>query len=132
MALKLHLKPNEKVIIGGAVISNGRSSCVLNIENSVPVLRERDILTEAAATTHCKKIYMLIQLMYIGDVTNPDLAKLYGNLAIEAVTAAPSMKDLISSITGYILQGMYYQALKQAQELIKYEEELLSHVSESG
>lgn len=132
MALKLNLKPNERVIIGAAVISNGASSTVLTIENNVPILREKDILTEQEATTYCKRIYLIIQLMYLGEVPNVELAKLYGDLVTELLTAVPSMKDLISSITGYILDGKYYQALKQAQHLIQYEEELLNHVPESS
>lgn len=130
MALKLNLKPHERIIIGGAVISNGVSSAVLNIENNVPILREKDILTEDEATTYCKRIYLVIQLMYLGEVPNVDLAKLYGDLVTELLTAVPSMKDLISNITGYILDGKYYQALKQAQQLIQYEEELLNHAAD--
>lgn len=130
MALKLNLKPHERIIIGGAVISNGPSSTVLNIENNVPVLREKDILTEGEATTYCKRIYLVIQLMYLGEEPNVDLAKLYGDLVTELLAAVPSMKDLISSITGYILDGKYYQALKQAQQLIQYEEELLNHAAD--
>ena len=132
MSLKLSLKPGEKVIIGGAVIVNGPSTASFHIENRVPVLREKDILTEEHATTPCKQVYLLLQLMYIGGSPNPDLAQLYGKLVADIMIAAPSTKDLISSITGYILDSKYYQALKKAQSLIQYEEELLNHVSDPG
>ena len=130
MSLKLSLKPNEKVIIGSAVMVNGSKPAIISVENNVPILREKDILTEEQADTYCKKIYLVIQLMYLGENPNVDLAQLYGSLVAELLTAVPSMKDLISSITGYILNGKYYQALKQAQQLIQYEEELLTHVPE--
>lgn len=132
MSLKLSLKPGEKVIIGGAVIVNGSSAASLMIENRVAVLRERDILTEDKADTPCKQVYLLLQLMYIGGAPNPDLAQIYGKLVADIIAAAPSTKDLISSITGYILEGKYYQALKKAQSLIQYEEELIRHVSNLG
>ena len=132
MALKLSLKPHEKVIIGGAVISNGPAAINLTIENNVPILREKDILTEDQADTPCKRIYLVIQLMYLGEVPNVELAEIYSGLVTDLLAAAPSMKDLISSITGYILNEKYYQALKQAQQLIQYEEELLSHAPESS
>ena len=132
MSLKLSLKPGEKVIIGGAVIENGISPSTLNIQNKVPVLRERDIITEDKADTPCKQLYLLLQLMYIGGIPNPELANLYGKLVADIIAAAPSTKNLISNITGYILDGKYYQALKKAQSLIKYEEELLNHVSDPG
>ena len=44
MALKIALKPNEKIIIAGAVIINGSSGTHLLVENNVPLLREKDIL----------------------------------------------------------------------------------------
>jgi flagellar biosynthesis regulator FlbT len=70
--------------------------------------------------------------MYLGEAPNPELAKLYSGLAAELLVAAPSMKDLISATTGYILDGKYYQALQQAKKLIQHEEELLTHVPEPG
>ncbi|NIP22383.1 MAG: flagellar protein FlbT, partial [Aliifodinibius sp.] len=49
------LKPDEKMIVGGAVVTNGNSSNIhLIIENKVPVLRQKDILTEKKATSYCK------------------------------------------------------------------------------
>ncbi len=130
MALKLSLKPQEKVIISKAVLVNGPTATTLSVENNVPILREKDILTEEEATTYCKKIYLVIQLMYLGEVPNVELATLYGQLAAELQAAVPSTKDLISGITGDILNGKYYQALKQAQQLMQHEEELLTHASE--
>ena len=130
MSLKLMLKPHEKVVIGEAVITNGPVASSFLVENNVPILREKDILTEEQADTYCKKIYLVVQLMYLGAVPNVDLANLYGQLVIDLLAAAPSMKELISNITENILNGKYYQALKQAQQLIQYEEELLDHASE--
>lgn len=132
MALKLSLKPNEKVIIGKAVLVNGPTSATISVENNVPILREKDILTEEEATSYCKKIYLLIQLMYLGEVPNPELGSLYSQLANELQASVPSTKSLISEITGFILNEKYYQALKQAQQLIQHEEELLSHVPKSS
>ena len=132
MALKLSLKPHERIIIGQAVISNGNSATSFFVENNVPILREKDILTEERADTYCKRIYLTIQLMYLGENPNVELAQLYSQQVSELLAAVPSMQELISGITGYILNGKYYQALKQAQQLIHYEEELLNHVPESG
>ena len=130
MPLKLTLKPHEKVIIGGAVVKNGNTASHLTIENSVPVLRQQDILTEEHANTPCRRIYMVIQLMYIYYGSSARLHPVYWDLVREVVNAAPSMKDLLSQISEYILDGKLYQALKQAKKLISYEEELLKHVPE--
>lgn len=130
MPLKLTLKPHEKVIIGGAVISNGASASHICIENNVAVLRQADILTEAQADTPCKRIYLAIQLMYIDESCSPALHPVYWELVRGVIEAAPSMKDLLSQISQYIVDGAYYQALKQAKKLISQEEELLKNVSE--
>ena len=47
MALKVELKPHERIVIGGAVLRNGETRCRFVIEGNVPVMRERDIMTTA-------------------------------------------------------------------------------------
>jgi len=129
--LKLTLKPHEKVILGGAVIQNGASSCHLLIENNVPVLRQSDILTEAEANTPCRRIYFVIQLLYIDGDKNPELQPIYWELVNDVLGAAPSMKDLISQVSQLIIKAKFYQALKAAKKLIQYEAELLNSATKS-
>ena len=131
MPLKLTLKPGEKIIIGGAVLTNGSTVANLLVENRVPILRQNDILSEAKATTPCKKVYLVIQLMYIGGLTS-ELAQLYWDLARDVRAAAPSTNDLISQISAYILDSKFYSALKVAKKLISYEEELMDHATKLG
>lgn len=129
MPLKLTLKPHEKIIIGGAVIKNGASSCHLLIENNVPILRQADILSETDANSPCRRIYFVIQLLYIDGGNKPELQPMYWELVNDVLDAAPSMKDLISQISQLIIKNKFYQALKTAKKLIRYEEELLNNVS---
>jgi flagellar protein FlbT len=132
MPLMLTLKPGERVILAGAVVKNGPAVAHLQIENQVPLLRQRDILTESNASTPCKKVYLVIQLMYIGDGLTSDLAQLYWDLVRDVVVAAPSTNDLISQISAYIVKSDFYPALKVAKKLISYEEELMSHATTIG
>jgi flagellar protein FlbT len=132
MPLMLTLKPGERVILAGAVVKNGPAVAHLQIENQVPLLRQRDILTESNASTPCKKVYLVIQLMYIGDGLTSDLAQLYWDLVRDVVVAAPSTNDLISQISAYIVKLDFYPALKVAKKLISYEEELMSHATTIG
>ena len=131
MSLKLALKPHERIIIGGAVIKNGASSCHLLIENTVPILRQADILSETDANSPCRRIYFAIQLLYIDGDKNPELQPMYWELVSDVLSAAPSMKDLISQISQFIIKAKFYQALKIAKKLIQYEEELLKNVAKS-
>lgn len=129
MPLKLTLKPGERVILAGAVIKNGAAVAHLQIENQVTLLREKDILTENEATTPCKKIYLIVQLMYIGDGLTPELDQVYQDLVRDVLEAAPSTNDLISQVSTYILSSSFYSALKVAKKLISYEEELMDHAT---
>lgn len=129
MPLKLTLKPGERIIVGGAVLTNGHSVAHLIVENRVPLLRQKDILTEVDATTTCKKIYLIVQLMYIGEGLTSELAQVYWTLVRDVLEAAPSTNDLISQMSTYIVESSYYQALKVAKKLISYEEELMDHAT---
>ena len=125
MALKVELKPNEQIIIGSCVITNTDQRARLLIDgNKIPILREKDIMTPAAADTPAKLIYLAVQLMYISP--NPEVNHgTYFNLVRDIVTAAPSTWPVIEGINTSILNGDLYQALKEARKLVAYEKELL-------
>jgi len=128
MSLKVELKPNERLIIGTAVIRNGDQRTRFFIEGDAPILREKDILTVDSADTPAKKIYLAVQLMYI----QQDLSKhnrIYFPLVRDFLSAAPSALPLIAEVNNRILSGDLYKALKAARKLISYEQELMSHAT---
>lgn len=130
MALKITLKSGERMIIGGAVLTNGGpSSCDLVIENKTPILRQKDILTEEKAASPCRRIYYAIQLMYIDENNLAAYHKIYWDLVKDLVRAAPGTVGLIDSINEHILQRRYYPALKLTKKLIEYEREAIERVS---
>jgi flagellar protein FlbT len=132
MALKITLKPGERMVIGGAVLTNGNSaSCDLVIENKTPILRQKDILSEEKADSPCRRVYYAIQLMYVDEHNLATYHKAYWDLVNDLVRAAPSTVVLIDSISEHILQRRYYQALKLTKRLIDYEQETIQHVSNS-
>ena len=128
MALKISLKPNERIIVGGAVIANGNTRCDLRIENKIPILRQKDIMSEKDADSPCRKIYFTIQLMYIDEENLTEHHNIYWGLVHDIVKAAPSMVALIDQISDFILNDKYYQALKLARKLIDYEQEMMDRV----
>ena len=131
MPLKIALRPNEKMIIDGAVVRNGSTACNLYIENEVPILREKDIMTENMADSPCRKIYFVIQLMYIDRENLARYHKQYWKLVRELIQAAPRFVDVIDAISEYIISNQYYKALKLGTKLIAHEEEVLSNVRKS-
>lgn len=128
MSLKITLKPYEKFILGRAVITNGDAKSVFIVENDVPILREKDILSLEAADTPCRKVYFAIQLMYVDNKNLPDRHKTFWELVRDVVEAAPSTKPMLHEISRCILNDRYYQALKLTKKLIEYEREIVNHV----
>jgi flagellar protein FlbT len=129
MALKISLKPNEKMIIGGAVISNGTSKCEFMVENSVPILRQNNIISPDQANTPARRIYLAIQLMYIDPAGIENHQKLYWQLVKDIVQAVPRTLAIIDRMNELIVQGNYYQALKSARNLIEFEQEVIESVT---
>jgi flagellar biosynthesis repressor protein FlbT len=128
MSLKLRLKPEEKVLVGKAVIKNGPRTSEFVVENNVPILRQKDILTEEEANSPSRRVYFVIQLMYIDTEKLVEYHGKYWELVNDILVAAPSTKPYIERISEQILAGDYYQALKLTRKLMNYEEELLAHV----
>ncbi|MFL9824219.1 flagellar biosynthesis repressor FlbT [Rhodoplanes sp. SY1] len=126
MALKVELKPGERIILGDCVITNSDQRARLLIEGETPILREKDILTAETADTPAKRIYLAVQLMY----TSKDARayhEIYFKLVSDVLKAAPSTWPLIESVNNHILAGEMYKALKEAKKLIAYERELVDH-----
>jgi flagellar protein FlbT len=127
MALKVELKPHERIIIGSCVITNTDQRARLLIDGEkIPILREKDIMTPETADTPAKLIYLAVQLMYISP--EPEINHgTYFNLLRDIVTTAPSMWPIIEGININILSGELYLALKEARKLVAYEKKLLDH-----
>lgn len=128
MALKVELKPNERIIIGTAVIRNGDARARFFIEGDAPILREKDVLTASTADTPAKKIYLALQLMYLqGDLGASE--RVYFPLIRDFLAAAPSALPLVDEMNSLVLDGESYKALKAAKALVAYEKDLLSNAA---
>ena len=125
MALKVELRPHERIIIGACVITNTDQRAKLLIEGDrIPIMREKDILTPETADTPAKLIYLAVQLMYLA----PDPMThhpTYFSLIKDVLSAAPSSWQFIEAINNFILNGDLYHALKESKKLIAHEAQLL-------
>ncbi len=126
MALVIDLKPHEKILIGDAVITNDSQRTRLHISGESPILREKDVLREEDATSPCKRLYFLVQCMYLA--RNPgEYHEKFFEMVREIQGASPSSTVFIMQIGDHILAGRYYKALKKAKELIEHEKELIDN-----
>ncbi|MCC6598375.1 MAG: flagellar biosynthesis repressor FlbT [Alphaproteobacteria bacterium] len=130
MALVIDLKPHEKILIGEAVITNDSQRTRLHIAGDAPILREKDVMQEEDADTPSKKIYFLIQCMYLAKKPEEYHAK-YFNLLREIQNAAPSTTIFFAQINEHIMGNGYYRAMKLARQLIDHEKELIENVLKS-
>lgn len=128
MALKVELKPGEKLLVGNCIITNSDQRTRLFIDGRAPILREKDILTAETANTPAKRIYLAVQLMYIEDDIQQSQGE-YFALVNDFLAAVPSGHEIVSQINNEILTGGLYKALKAAQRLIEYEQDLISNAS---
>jgi flagellar biosynthesis repressor protein FlbT len=128
VALKVELKPGERILVGESVITNHDQRAHFLIEGTAPILRERDIMTAERANTPAKRIYLAVQLMYTARDPR-EHHKVYFALVNDILGAAPSMIPYIDNINNLILTGQMYKALKEAKKLIAYEKELLDHAA---
>jgi flagellar biosynthesis repressor protein FlbT len=126
VSLKIELKPRERVLIGECVITNDNQRTRLLIDGSVPILREKDIMTPRRADTLAKRIYLAVQLMYTAKDPRAH-HELYFSLIRDAMKIAPSMWSHIESINNHILSGEMYKAMKDAKRLVAHERDLLNH-----
>ena len=131
MALKVELKPGERLLVGNCVITNSDQRTRLFIQGQAPILREKDILTPDTANTPARHVYLAVQMMYIeGEIE--ELRQEYFMLVNDLISAAPSMTPIVDRINNDILTGSLYKALKSAKLLIQYEEDLLANAGLRG
>ena len=129
MPLKLTLRRNEKILIGNAVLQSGDAKSEFVVLNRVPVLREKDILTEEQADTLAKKIYFTILNMYVNPDQERSFHKFYF-LLLQQVLEMPlgdKALDTMMEMSEHIIAGDHYKALKACRKLIDYEAEAMAH-----
>lgn len=126
MALKVELKPNERIVIGQAVVRNGDTRTKLFIEGNTPIMRERDIMGVEDANTPAKRIYFVLQLMYLDRDINAYRDQ-FLTLIEDFMNAAPSAWRYIKPIADHVIQVDIYKAIKAAKDLVEYETELLAN-----
>jgi flagellar biosynthesis repressor protein FlbT len=132
MPLKLSLKPNEKIVLNGAVIQNGDRRSTLLLQNKASVLREKDIMQEEEADTPARRIYFPIMMMYL---SGQDDAELYNEFALRmtefmSVVRNPDVLAECVATSRDVMQGEYYKALARCRKMIDYEQERLGDVAE--
>ncbi|MBP3345652.1 MAG: flagellar biosynthesis repressor FlbT [Alphaproteobacteria bacterium] len=122
MPLKIELKPHESIIIGASLITNDGERTRFYIDGNVPILREKFIMREKEANTPSKRVYFVVQQMYL-EKGNKELQNLYVEYVRDLQNAAPSLIPYIMPVSENILKNEYYAAIKCAGKLVEKETE---------
>ncbi len=132
MPLKLSLKPNEKIVLNGAVIQNGDRRTTMLLQNKASVLREKDIMQAEEVNTPARHIYFPVMMMYL---QGNDDSEVYNEFALRmtefmsAVRNATVLEECVA-ISRDVMSGDYYKALSRCRKLMDYEAERLNNVAE--
>lgn len=121
MPLKFVLRPNEKVIINGAVIGAGDRPGSFYLYNTANFLRGREVLKEEQIDSLEKKLYFVIQLAYIfPEDAAVNLARFEAILE-EARVARADRADDLDEIAHLVDTRNFYRALKVCRKLFRAE-----------
>jgi flagellar biosynthesis repressor protein FlbT len=132
MPLKLSLKPNERIVLNGAVIQNGDRRTTMLLQNKASVLREKDIMQLEDANTPAKRIYFPVMMMYL---QGEDTAEVYNEFALRmtefmsAVRNGSILEECVA-VSRDVMSGDYYKALSRCRKIMDYESERLTDVTE--
>jgi flagellar protein FlbT len=130
VALKLNLKPGEKIVINGAVIVNGDRKAFLAVKNFANILRETDVMQEEEANTPTKRAYFAAQLMLLDPEHRADYESAFRRYMqdIIGVFSNAEILDTLNQALTYFDEGDYYKILAALRKVIKYESVLFDSI----
>lgn len=127
--LVLSLKPNEKFLVNGALLSNGSKRGQICVDDDdVHVLRMSDVIHPDEVNTPIRRVYYATQIILSGDTgaTEIDGEIRQGLDDLSAVFEGTPLEKNIEKAQFAIKNGRYYSVLCALKPLLKIEEELLA------
>ena len=128
MPLNLTLKPNEKLIVNGAVLSNSSPRAVtLTFHNKTQLLQQKDVLLPEDADTPLLRTYFAVQSMYIDPERADEHRRLFVQFASElyAATTNAEIRGAVEAALKHVSEAQYYRALAALRAARPAEDRLL-------
>lgn len=128
MPLIIELKPNEKLIINGAVVENIGPNTKLRVLNDCSLMRQKEILSDTDAITPAARVYYALQCSYIFPEHKDQYLEVFNQYLLGYLEACPSARDIGVKIATALSSGQVYKALKAAKALLEHERNVLDRV----
>lgn len=133
MPLLIDFRAGDKLLINGSVIENAGHNTKILIHNESTIMREREVLSADDAQTPASRVYYELQCAYIA--TNEEQRDAHIKQAdrrlSEFAAACPGAHDIVDKVRARLEDGRLYNGLKKAQDLIRYESNVLEEFSKS-
>ncbi|SLN66792.1 flagellar biosynthesis repressor FlbT [Limimaricola soesokkakensis] len=130
MALKLTLKPDERIVVNGCMMRNSSRRVVLTIESHADVVRGHELLDEDAPVTPVTRVYYLVQNALIHSKLRDDLVPIIQReMANLATTFGHPSLGHIFEAANYVSVGDYYKAMRALRPVLEHEAKLFDHIS---
>lgn len=130
---RITLRPGERIFINGAVLqSDGRSS--FDILNTVPYLREHEIMHAQQTVTPLRQLYYVLQTMVMEPNGMETARSVYDDSIrfLALAFANPAVLAGIDTIRGHVAAGAPLEALRTLQTLIPIEDAILGRQSQGA
>ena len=130
MALKLTLKPDERIIVNGCAMRNSSRRHVLTIESHADVIRGQDLLDADGIVTPVRRVYFLIQTALTrADLRDDLVIPIQKQLAVLATVFGGSSVGQIFEAANFVSIADYYKALSALRPVLRHEQEIMARTS---
>ena len=125
MGLRIRLRPHERLVINGCVVTNGDRRNTITVSSFGQILRGKDIIQPQDAVTPLEKLYFAIQMMLINGKSDKDSIRHVNRLGAVAFVALATDEDRARLLTAMekTHQGDYYKALAELRPIAGAEKE---------
>ena len=125
MGLRLRLKPAERVIINGCVVTNGDRRNTITVSSFGQIMKGKDILQYEDAKTPIQKLYFGIQTMLIDPAVSDNYVEAVNKLGSSAFCVLTRDEDRATLLTAmdWVHRGDFYKALAELRPLCRQQPE---------
>jgi flagellar protein FlbT len=133
--LRLKLRPNERVLINGAVLENGRTQVELSVLTpETKILRLRDALRPDSINTPTKRVCYIAQLVVAGEMQPDEAISKFvrGVVELKQVFLDRGSQATMDQAIQFARARNFYKAMQCMRRILLYEELVIENPAYAG